>query len=120
MDEWIEKLNAFLNLVKWNSELASIIQDYLNHTEFTSLTVNNLLMGAIKLTETNLREALEEFISAKVPAENSYGINLLNYAKKKGFIAEPPRGTEALFSLIYWYSEKPRNTPHHSFSDFPD
>lgn len=119
MADWIEGLNKFLTSAKWNSNLALIIQDYLNHTEYTSTTVDSLLMGITKQVETTLKEGVEQFTAATVPGNCTNSVELLNYAKKKGFIPEPRRGSDALYSLIYWFFEKPRNTAHHVFTDFP-
>lgn len=119
LENWIEKLNTYLGFEKWNSTLAVSIQDYLNHKEFTAQSVDALLMQVTKSVEASLREAVAQFTAATVPAEASFGPNLLNYAKNKGFIPEPKRGSDALYALIYWYFEKPRNTTHHSFTGFP-
>lgn len=115
----IQVLNPLLSSVKWHSYLASIIQDYLNNIEHTSLTIDNLLSATTKLVEAYLRDSTRNFIGSEVPPHNSYGVNLLNYAKNKGFIPEPRRQGNCIFSLIYWYFKKLRNVTHHSFTDFP-
>ena len=78
-----------------------------------------LLTQVTKCVEISLKEAVAEYTGTTVPPENSFGPNLLNYAKNKGFIPEGKRGSDALYALIYWYFEKPRNTTHHSFTGFP-
>jgi hypothetical protein len=118
LEDWIERLNAFLISAKWNSNLALIIQDYMNRKEYTLTTVDGLLMGITKQVETTMREAVNKFTLATVPSESSYGIELLNYAKNKGLIPEPKRGSGALYALIYWFFENPRNISHHIFTDF--
>jgi hypothetical protein len=117
--ELIQVLDPLLGSVKWHSHLANIIQDYLNNIEHTSLTIDNLLSATTKLVETYLRDSIRNFIGGEVPPQNSYGVNLLNYAKTKGFIPEPQRQGNCIYSLIYWYFEKLRNPTHHSFTDFP-
>ena len=119
MEEWIEKLNTVLGFVKWNAALTPLIQDYFNRTDFSQTSVDGLLMSVTKAVETSLRDAVAKFTSATVPAESGYGINLLNYAKNKGFVQEARRGSDCIFSLMYWFFEKPRNKCHHFFADFP-
>ena len=119
MEEWIGNLNSVLSIVKWNASLTPLIQDYLNHTDYTQTTVDTLLMAVTKAVEASLRDAVARFTSSSVPTADAYGINLLNYAKNKGFIQEAKRGTDCLFSLMYWFFEKPRNKCHHFFTDFP-
>jgi hypothetical protein len=119
LDEWLEKLNIILSSVKWNNALTIVIQDYLNHTDFTQESVDALLMSVTKLVETSLRDAVAKYIQATVPRESSYGTNLLNYAKTKGFIPQPKKGSDFIYCLMYWYFEKPRNLCHHFFADFP-
>jgi hypothetical protein len=114
-----QELDQILISVKWHSDLAAIIQEYLNTSPRTHLTIDSLLSATTKLVENNLREAIEDFTKATVPRERGYGVELLNYGKTVGFVPETRRAGECVFSLIYWYFEKPRNTTHHSFTHFP-
>lgn len=114
-----QELDPILLSVKWHSDLSPIIQEYLNTVPRTRLTIDNLLSATTKLVENYFREAIQDFTKAAVPPEHRFGVNLLNYARTIGFVPENKRGCECIFSLIYWYFEKPRNTTHHSFTHFP-
>lgn len=116
-DKELQVLNSLLQSIKWHSDLAVIIQEYLNTMPCTSLTIDNLLSATTKLVEVYLKDAVQEFTGATVPSD-SFAVNLLNYAKTKGFIPETKRGSECIYNFIYWYFEKPRNLTHHSFTHF--
>jgi hypothetical protein len=114
-----QELDSILTSVKWHSDLAPIIQEYLNTFPRNSLTIDNLLSASTKLVENNLREEVQDFTKATVPSEHGFGVDLLNYCKTKGFVPETKRGSECIFTLIYSYFEEFRNRTHHSFVHFP-
>lgn len=114
----IQKFNETVRDVSWNKALAEEIQDYLNRQNYSLKAIDKLLMAVTKLVESGLREAVRDFTGEEIPRNKRHGIDLLNYAKSKGLIPEPRRGTDRVYYAMYWYMSTQRNTTHHVFTNF--
>jgi hypothetical protein len=104
--------------IDWDPELAEKVVRILNLTQDDLVMLDSVMQTMTKLVESRLRTAVERFIQGQVIATESYGIRLLEFARKVGFIRSTDSQPEPVYFLFRWFFLEPRNISHHLFMEY--
>jgi len=115
-DLWT-RLSPNMADIEWDPELVQRTAAILNLAGNDVMLLDNVMQTTTKLVEARLRFAVSRFIKGEIVAPQSYGLKLLEFARKVRFIQSRGNEPEPIYYLLRWFFLERRNTFHHLFSE---